>query len=320
MSVRSSRDHARKTVIDPGIVAGVLRELRGMPSGDLDLDTVDGEFYYRCCHPEVTTWLDRARGWDKLDIEAFERRQNLLDRLWMDYRLPPQVGYDYVLRGHKLRLRHPVVTIFVGALGEGDSLVPVETHVSTQIYSSRVRGKDIADTLIRGYATKGRGEPRERDDEMAATVDMTINLVAADEASSIARMVIAEGGYWWDIDSGLERGYIDPPHLVVKVGLPLPSARTIASIYDEECIRRRKWHHRVAQIVEQDPRTAMRAWTIALLMATGLDREMSFFRWQELTDEWEDIDPSQLKKEKNQLLARVPEASKFLTLRRRGVF
>jgi hypothetical protein len=256
--------------------------------GELDLNFIDGEFYYRCCLPHVEALLNRARSLDLTDPDQVQPYFDVFRDLWHYYHLPEQDALAAVRHGHKLPLRSTAVT-FSRDDGQGEIATPADaTHVSMNVYSSSVRGRAVAEQLI--AACQSLGLPLGTwidDDETVSEAHVRVTLVDGNTAARMGRRTLDGGWEWVEMvpvtaQDGYyrERDEVGPPYLRVDVKLPLPSAVVIVDRYD---VAWHRWCDQLGQGAGQDPETAMRTWTITLFMTSGLNFGQALGEWLRLS-------------------------------------
>jgi hypothetical protein len=278
---------------------------------------VDGEFYYRCCVVGLENRLNQARSLRPSDQEAIHAA---IESIADDFGLPWHVAVQAVQAGRKLRLRNPSVN-FVGYDDPFDSdLLHVATGMSIDIYSSAARGREIAEHFQRAFdGVEWRQSDSYEADENVIDDRITSTLVGGDDASIMARTALDAGWEWADLipvsqDEGVyvRRPMVGPPHINVRVSLPPPSPEVIAAHVD---VVMNQWRGRITQGVNQDPETAIRTWTIALLMTDGLNFGQALYRWRRFGGS-SDISNRRFDEDKKRLLSRVPEARPVLMRRK----
>jgi hypothetical protein len=305
------------------VVLRVLAGLRAIRVQDLNL--IDGEFYYRCCLPHVEALLNRARTRDMSDPEQIQQYVDVFHDLWHYYHLPQQDALDAVRNGSKLPLRSSEVTLSKGD-DQGDAATVADaTHVSMNVYSSSVRGPAVSEKFI--AACQSLGLPlgaRIDDDETVSKAHVRVTLVDGNTAARMGRRTLDGGWEWVEmVPVTAQDGYyrvrdeVGPPHLRVDVKLPLPSADVIAAQYDAVW---RQCHDKIGQGAGQDPETAMRTWTIALFMTSGLNFGQALGEWLRLSPGARKISDTRFDEDKALLFSRVPEAREYLLRRKCAPF
>jgi hypothetical protein len=177
-------------------------------------------------------------------------------------------------------------------------LVPARTPrgepaLQAHIYTSRYTGDDVAARFIRDEDARRQQIEPQPDSAPSMYLDITF---------------VKE-------PSQLQTDYLVPavPHVVVTVGFPPPSARTIANAYDGY-LRDHPW---LALELgggrsNEDKNIAIRTWAIGLLMREGLTfaravRElepvMGYFDYSQEAD----------RQARKRLIERVPEAAPYLS-------
>jgi hypothetical protein len=262
----------------------ILRVLASLLSAQADLDTVDGEFLFRCCVLGCDDHLQRLRarsyadGLDKL---------NAAEGLWIDFRIPLVVATAHVFDGAPLRLRHPELTVSVGAKDER----PVEQSISAKVFAYDLTGERVARLVSEGYQQR---YPVRQEASGTAHVRIDFSLVGGVE----------------------EPNGMEPPHVKVTMPLPLLPQAVIAVAYDSIVRDQHAWHEHIAQATRQQEVVAMRTWTVALLRKQGMTTDIALACWQRETGMPAPY-PQIFQDDLNRLLARVPEATPHLSMRNR---
>jgi hypothetical protein len=295
-----NRKSGDRRTIDMDIAKSVLNDLLGFQKTyDLDVETVDGEFYFRCCVNGFNEDIARARSikrpTEAETIDAFDRAARFL---WKEYRLPNHVGFPALLNGRPLRMRTPEVESVTGAQQVGDQLLPITTHVSMRVYSSRVRGEDIAEALLSPDQSRYLGQ----------TDDVSY------EGQIQFQWRFVSGVEYLENSEFVQGAHRSPaPYVEIVVKYPLPSKETLAFIYDRECIGVRKLHKELSMGTGQEPDNAIRTWMIALYMASGMDFHEAHESWIEIIDDEErHVSRQNFYDHRHLLLSRVPEAKTCL--------
>lgn len=308
MPVRSSRTSTNVPVsINLKLVLRILEDLRAFRTEHiLDVDNVDGEFYYRCFVPGLDARLRRSRAVDRSDIPAID---NAADGLHMDFDLPTRIGFPALLHGQPLRMRTPGVETTVGPVMHNGETVPLETQVSMNVYSGSVRGEDVAQELAAASWRSRLAPPALYGvEENVVDVRIRMELINAFVPPDPTGL---NSGY----DAGHDR---TAPFIHVVVPHPLPAEDAIASVYDAECVHKRQWHLTLAQGTGQDSETAMRTWTIALLKMTGLTFRQALSRWQMGDKGTVKVSAARFHEDKKRLSARVPEIRRYFMRQQRN--
>lgn len=293
-------------IVDLDLARQVLHELRAFQEhNNLDVEHVDGEFFYRCCVPKLEGYLKRARAIQHPDPgEHIAALNSAAMDMHVYFGLPDSIGFPSLVYGRPLRMRTPELEAVVGPLRTDDGLFPITTHVSMKVHSSSVRGREVARAMT---GRRWRHMPVAPDAEGDVSFRWTL-ISTSPELKSAS-------------DGEGPAGVPDAPYIQIVVGVPLPKAESIAFLYDAE-IRARRVHEELSHGAGQKPATAMRTWMIAFYMASGLPFYQANDCWLQDTateDEDEDDDEdgpglSQAKfnRDRDRLLSRVPEAKPYL--------
>lgn len=297
----------------------VLADVRDHLDED-DLDTIDGEFYWRCCRPDVIQAVDslrkRIRGLrdrdrsagDAYGVQTLRDYEALRTRYQADF---PNV-LDYLVMGGRLALRDAYPTRM--SVRAYDPFcrrhfdVGSETLVELRVFSGAWSGSDV-ETRLRSYLLgpwinkeeRDRLEPEPSRPPDSVAVRVALALVDQEQASDAFPR-------YGDID-------FTPPHVVVSVGLPLPPEGEIARMYDVIVRGDRRWHLRLGRgATRQEKRVAIRTWAAGLLVGSGGKTAKAIYEACNALNE-EPVSEVQFSQDRVRLLARVPEASSYLRVK-----
>lgn len=297
-------------------VLHLLADLAGR-LGPLDLDDVDGEWYWRCCRTDLLDRLDdalarypglaapeprpdprrmhaylggmRARAWDVLHVEREVQKlypSSVWERLMAGERVPMRppdvatVRYDHA--------RYLLGRVFSGAW-DG-------THVERALRASYDEAVDREVGAWLGEAAP----PAESPGTPRGGVSVQIDFSLIDDA----RLVDAAFG-----------PVVRVPYVQVEVRLPLPPDGAIAREYDAIVREHRGWHRLLpGGTNRQEKEVALRTWAVALLMAQG-DRFLEAMRSVSLHTGLSEASQPRFGVDRQRLLDRVPEAEPYLFAR-----
>ena len=312
------REVERQRAADRRRIFDVLDGLRE-DLASVDLDAIDGEFFFRCCHRGfdgiIGTIRDRLRGAD--DGAVFRAA---LDLHTSEYRVPLEVALAYLSSdGARLRLRDPDLKVEKRVEGPPDEPIFVPDHIRMKVFSGATTGRDVA-RMICGADPF----PAPRPTDTTVEVRFKFRIVNADPGSLEAKDFHAAGMVFWDVFSDASghgcrwerRDSPGAPYVEVAAWPPLPSATVIELTYDEEVRRRRGWHKLLLGASAQEPWGALRTWTIALLMKqVDMGFGLAHHAWCQHVGASEDLSSQRYHQERDRLFSRVPEAERFLQKR-----
>jgi hypothetical protein len=315
--VQRRQDADRRSIFT--VLDGLLREI-----DTLDLDAIDGEFFFRCCRPDFDERVAELRA----ELANFESEESWVPRLYdaaLDLHqhdlVPFEVAWGYLHDVTRLHLRTPEIMV-----GQGDDLA--YDHVSLKVFSQAWTGDHVARSLLAGfhrYQQTWGWSPRRSPSVPTASFRFTSRLVNGDDLSQWRGGIVAAGGDWWEHVSDGEGGHVerrrDPqgaPYVEVTVGLPLPPVEAIVCAYDTIVRKQHAWHLRLPGASAQDKMVALRTWTIALLMKTGLRFGPANGEWCRRASIPAEITDKRFYQDRDRLLSRVPEAMACLAVRRRS--
>lgn len=345
-------DRSPAPTVDADRVLATVADLAGM--GNLDLDAVDGEFWWRFCLPGLAGELEAA--WRlatsvtpgsphdeirRVSIELAATAQ----RLYRAHGLPPNVLVGYA-NGDALRMRG--VTVFGPPGGDAAYLPPDEIpsydHVVVRS-AAALSGAEI-EARVRSWldAAPPRFHPEERPpsdwDPYADAVKAVFPRPSYPERvpAAVVHLQLAlrlsrqwdEGDHAPTVAMNLSDGvfhvnstHLDPPFVEVVVGLPLPTPGVIAATYDAVVLRDRRWHERLVLPEQgQEPWTAIRTWGTALVAKSGVTvndalREVERAMYPGMPDA-SLVSQTRYQQDKAVLTQRVPEAGPVLRLKGLG--
>lgn len=292
---------------------------------EVDLDTIDGEFYWRCCRPDliraVDSLRDRIRGLRDRDRSAGDASGAQTVRDYEALRARYQSDFpnvlNYLVGGGRIAMRD-AYTMRMGVRAHDPFrrqpfLVGHETLVELRVFSGAWTGDDV-ETRLRGYLLgpwiskeeRDRFEPEPTRPPNAVAVRIALALIDPEEASDAFPR-------WGDIAFA-------PPHVVVSVGLPLPPEGEVARMYDTIVRGDKQWHLRLGRgATRQEKRVAIRTWVAGLLVGSGRKTAIAISEACDALNE-EPVSSVQFSQDRVRLLARVPEASTYIRVKpARGV-
>jgi len=280
----------------------------------LDLDTIDGECYWRGCR------LDLLRQVESL-CEA-EIKPELKDRFNHDDHEEPEEALVFLRQG--LRRANALYAIEANAaslyprsvwrrLLEGERLAmrsaegEVRTSrtggstLSLKIFSGAWRGTEVEAEVRRLDPDRSLWLGDVPDDESGGDIRLTMSFALASEARTQAEA----GG--------------DPlhaPYVVVTLPLPGPPPGVISREYDAIVCGDKGWHRLLpGGGTRQEKEVALRAWTVGLLMVDGMgfgEAMRTVCQRAGLAEAGQ----TRFNQDRQRLVARVPEAQAYLFVRR----
>jgi hypothetical protein len=289
----------------------------------VDLDTIDGEFYWRWCRVDLLEQLEQWRiafpdtlRSDTSATSDLAHEDNLLTG-WLE----DEEIFDYLRQGLRfvrkfLDLEDAAADLYPGVVwrrliaGERVAMRAAEGEVryhdfddarspllSLKVFSGAWIGFQVDEELERMAMQATRWYPVDiRDMDAAVTVHVTFRFV--DEAQAPSET------------NGREPARF--PYVLVETSLPLPPKATIAREYDALVRDAWQWHRQLpGSDSRQDKEVALRTWTIGLLMRHDLTFNQALARVQERLD-LEGISQTRFGQDRLRLVERVPEARGFI--------
>lgn len=308
----------RETVLD--VLNDLWRHL-----DDVDLDTIDGEFYWRCCRPEVVRDLEESRAVFK---EILRRRRvvgnlpkggeeaQMFRRAYYDLldRYAGELPWiqDILFGGVRFRMRDAYL-VRAGTRAYSPFLPSFvhghETHVQMLVFSSAWTGENV-EKRLRDYIDGPWITEQERlgfepdPPRPANSVTVRIAFDFRDGEESMKSHVLGT------------QVSATHPHVFVSVALPFPPQGVIAALYNGIVVAEKRWDQRLRGVANvQGRRVTIRTWAIGLLVASGATTTDSIFDVFSAMGQHGSISSQQFNQDRLRLIERVPEAETYLRIR-----
>jgi hypothetical protein len=307
---------------EPAIAAQrdcVLHLVRGL-TGDLsglDLDTIDGEFYWRCCRSDLRRRIAELIAERPLPSPPFLHDDP--DGLFAYFRQGQQYAWEFALlhlgveslypysiwtrlrNGERVPMRPPLVFNHQFHLADD-----IEHILRVHVFSGAWTGDDV-ERQIDEWLAKCL-PPVRRDDGSATSVQLR------------ADFAFVERGDWEAM--GLDSDLLPPerlPYIEVTMPFPPPALGVISREYDAVVRGQKQWHLRMpgAGAGQQEIEVAIRTWGVGLLLAAGI-RFGEAMRVVCEEGGLNEVSQSKFHDNRTQLLERVPEAAAMLMQRQRA--
>jgi hypothetical protein len=316
-------DAASGNTVDP--LVQLRRLLSHLEDDELDLDAIDGEFYWRCCRRDVhieaakfaaliTSINQEGIGTQPERIrEQAEAVGNTINRLLNRFEPEnPHIGRLLFQRegGTWTKLRDGRVISY--PTGPKNPLGPIpirgwEDRIELRVLSNRWTGADVEARIIAYVAgpDSGYGDWQKRPWlEAESSTESAVVRVAFAFAPAGSQSI--------GLALHVEPPTLALPHVIVTVAPPFPPPGTIATLYDDIVLRQRRWHERLAGIpTRQEKRVALRTWAIGLLVGAGRKTALAIREVSAILGE-DEISQVQFTEDRHRLVERVPEAQPFL--------
>lgn len=301
---------------DPTVVRSTLERLTSNLD-PIDLDAIDGEFYWRCCRTDLLLAVEKLkellqehRGRERGVLN--EKGQSILDAYYqLLARFQPDFPniQQHLVNGDWIRLRDGGIThVQLGAdrpfgFGLGrESATWVELRVTSAAWSGaaveqRIRSYIDTPQVADNWGRRFDPSPPRPKGSVSVRADFQLVTPGDDSCS---------------LDSVFGRAPLALPHILVWVGLPLPAAGVLASLYESVVIGDKKWNLELQGVANrQERRVALRTWAVGLLVAGGRKTNLAMAEVCALLGEPE-VTQVQFTEDRRRLVERVPEAKPFL--------
>ena len=292
----------------------------------VDLDVIDGEFYWRWCRVDLLNQLEELRSRfpstllsDQPSEPDLLYEENVLTR-WLDF----EDVFDYLRQGmhfvsNFLNLEEAAADLYPGVVwrrmldGERVAMRAAETELRVQhhedhgvmmlslkVFSGAWTGCDVEAEIVRmaTYAERWQAPvplpPQE-------TLRLRLAFAFADETRA----------------RDDAQGDIEPrfPYILVETPLILPPEGTIAREYDALVRGWHGWHRDLpGGVSRQEKEVAIRTWVLGLLMGEGETFNQAMSKIQTVLH-LDGIAQARFGQDRKQLIARVPEAKPYLYTR-----
>jgi hypothetical protein len=271
----------------------------------VSLETIDGEFYWRCGRPEFVTVLEAARRVgppvpvEELATVAGMRKHDayVKFRAWAG-RIVPLPVLDALVRDEPVAMRMPQVTLHEQLTPDGEDYVQ---WASILVYSGLWTGADVERSVASAPTWRKAHNPGLGKDWVSVQVDF-----AFIEDTAQARR------YWRSVAP------LRVPFIAMQVGMPLPPTGAIAREYDAIVRDMHGWHLRLpdAMASRQEKEVAVRTWAVGFLVAGGVTFGQAMPRVCGATGLIE-VSQTRFGEDRKRLMVRVPEAAEILMQRKR---
>ncbi len=308
MDSLSNPEHVR---VDRETVLEVLDDLR-RHLDDVDLDVIDGEFYWRCCRREVVEGIEQTRSaLDNKDDQLFLRTYQSLRFHERDL---PDIN-AYLFAGGRFRMRDAYVS-----LGSRRAFDPFRAHIEPgsemwakmRILSSAWSGQDVEQRL-RDHVNGPR---------ITDQIRLDFEPVPPRPPDWVAvRVAFRLEERETELDAFLSgRGApLSLPHVVVTAALPFPPEGVIAALYNRIVVSEKGWDQQLQGAANiQERRVALRTWAVGLLVGQGDKTLSAIDEVCERIGQPEPITQTRFGEDRALLVARVPEAKPYVYARRRS--
>lgn len=293
----------------------------------LDVDLVDGEFYWRLCRADLVSRMKELVHREGGVPRSIEQLQQVFDHFYQMESLIP--GFSSWIN-HELppRMRDPLVywtrdgLVQLPVFGGGRYVADKGGWVILGVRNSRWRGRDV-EAAFRSEVERYRkldsewlqqSESVHRDRSSVCLV-VDYSFCEAGDLSFRSQMA----GLTMDLTTGDDRYVtVESPVILCKTQYPLPPNGFISTSFDEIVVNQKGWHRRLygANAKDQGVDVAIRTWAIGLLVAGGAI-------WGEAQTKVESLLNTPISQagftvDRAHLVARVPEAEPFVFQRKRG--
>jgi hypothetical protein len=302
-------------------VEDVLGSARRLWSGreSIDLDLVDGEFYWRYCRGDLVQQLEELL--PTLDDEAspVDRIAAVFDHLYaMEQEIPGLTSW--IENREPPRMRDPLVSWH----HPGSTVVPA--------FSGKMKPSGIGAWLCMGVRNSHwTGADVERacrhEAKVFASHLYNRNLLVNGESTADEMLVAVDFKFygageltftsdWWQIPSGDSRQVrVESSVTMCVIAHPFPPEGVLAAMYDSIVRDHYAWHQRLygyQALGNQTVDVAIRTWAIGLLVGSGVKYRHAERAVAEALALAGILESSQFSVDRRNLTSRVPEAEPFL--------
>jgi hypothetical protein len=281
----------------------------------VDLDTVDGEFYWRVCRTDL---LDQVEALYRRHVDADPDGHGTIERLAdpedtlaalrLNLRqanslygieaeaclLYPRSIWRRLLQGERVALR--AAESEVGPLDGGREHV-----LRVKVFSGAWTGQEV------------EAEVRRQDPERSTWLDGAVREAPSDGAVRLA----VEFAFTDECKAREESGGhpVRFPYVVVTTPLPVPPPGVISREYQALVCGQRKWHLALpGGGTRQEKEVALRTWAVGWLVAKGTRFGKAMREVCQLAS-FEEVSQTRFGEDRKHLLERVPEAKPYLYAR-----
>jgi len=293
----------------------------------VDLDTIDGEFFWRGCRADLLERAEELTDGQPRPIGAPAPRSNRGhgddDSLHV---IPPGV-FDYLREGLRfaddfLTLADEASRLYPGVvwrrLVDGDRVAMRSAEAEVRRSLGRGKSGDEAQLHLRVFSGAWTGI--EVEDELRRLADASTRrfvvepVVAGDDIAVRLAFSFSEAGP--DLYEAAAEERPRSPYVEVIAPFPLPPAGVVAREYDALVRGERRWHLRLpGGGSRQEKEVAIRTWAVGLLVALGErfgDAMATVCRSAGLVE----VSQTRFNQDRQRLVERVPEATPYVfTLR-----
>lgn len=314
----------------------------------LNLDQVDGEFYWRCSRPDFASALEQARdqyldeyigrGTGKSFSQITDPLQNIFN-LTDEQTVALVASYTPMsFRGYSISARFGEDSDVVEPIDNLLIKIPAPymtgSHVEHLVRQMLLLDTEIEDSIVTNY-----------DDQSIPQIMPSISLTVSKhriENPAIYLSTAPRTSIHVSFDlivkdlEGMDPeplpfiGPIDrnttqfpeirPPYVEMVVWFPIPGPGILADLFDAVVRREYKWHHQLkGKKSRQNIDVAIRTWTVGLLTSRHLEVPMSFHEAMSAYEFATGLGPAtqtKFQKDREVLIGRAPEAADFLYLRK----
>jgi hypothetical protein len=288
----------------------------------LDLDTIDGEFYWRWCRTDLQTSLEQMclgiRSVGSYPVDPGRRRNE--DDAYVGV-IEPEAAFDYLREG--LRFARDVMTVTDEAgrlyprivwqrLLEGERVAMRAAEAAIHVDASDATEPPLLRLKVFSGAWTGRDVEEEARRVISGTRYGRFEAPSGlrDDLSLRLRFTLG------DAERARGEAFADDPprfpYILVEVPLPLPPEQVIAREYEALVREQRAWHLELhGSGSRQDKEVAIRTWTVGLLVGIGVAVNDAIGDVHIQLD-LGDITQARFGQDRKRLLERVPEAEPYV--------
>ncbi len=284
----------------------------GSDLATVDLDEIDGEFYWRCARTDLLVQLEALRAklpplavvdsptaaHDHFFAELRAEQERASAAIFLHIRasiLYPHAVWNRLHSGERVPMRAPEVTQWVHHASDEQGT----EKLRVKVFSGAWTGADV-EREIKGVVADWPTQASTALTSTSVSVRLDFDLVDSPEAAG----EYGEGG-----------PHLRLPFVPIVAYVPLHPAGTIGREYEAIVRDLKQWHLALPGVASrQDKEVAVRTWAVGLLMAAG-ERFTAAMREVCHQADLPEVSQTRFGQDRQRLVERVPEAAAHLYAR-----